>query len=156
MATDWLEPIIVDAVDKLMAAALASGRFDRCMAAEPKSNPGPGLTFSTWISQIRPIAQASGLDVTSVRVPMMCRIYVDVDRDPVDKVDTDLAVASSYIMAALTADFGLPNGAYIDLLGSYGDALGTDFGYVELDETHFRIADTLVPIIAHDVWDQEE
>jgi hypothetical protein len=157
VATDRLAPIIVDAVDKLMALALSSGRFDRCQAYEPKSNPGTGLTFATWINQIKPIAQASGLDVTSVRVPIMCRIYVDADRDNPETIDTDLAVASSALLTGLTADFGLIGGAFIDLLGSHGDPLGTEFAYLtELDDVVFRITDTLVPIIAFDVWDQEE
>lgn len=156
MATDRLAPLIADAVDKLMALAMSSARFERCQSTEPKSTPGRGLTFATWISQILPIAQASGLNVTSVRLQMMCRIYCAVDRDPIDKIDTDLAVGASAMLTGLTADFGLVAGAYIDLLGEHGDPLKADLGYVEFDESVYRIADVLVPVIAHDVWDQEE
>lgn len=155
MAEDRLSPIIAAAVDKLMSTAGASGYFDRCQAYEPKSNPGTGLTFATWIGQLTPIALHSGLDVTSMRMPMMCRVYSSMLADPQDEIDTKLAQASSYLLTQLTADFGI-DGAYIDLLGSYGDALGTDLGYVELDESVFRIADTIVPFICGDVFDQGE
>lgn len=155
VATDRLGPIIAEAVNKLLTLASASGYFDRCQASEPKSNPGAGLTFATWIDDIRPIALRSGLAVTSARVPMTCRIYLSVLTEPADNIDTQLATTSSYLLSELTGDFGL-TGAYIDLLGAHGDPLGTDLGYVELDESVFRIADTNVPFIADDVFDQAE
>lgn len=155
MTTDLLSPIIAAAVDKLMSTAGASGYFERCQAFEPKSNPGTGLTFATWINDLLPIPLHSGLDATSIRVHMTCRVYSSMLADPQDEIDTKLAQASSYLLTQLTADFGI-DGAYIDLLGAYGDALGTNLGYVELDESVFRIADTLVPFICADVFDQGE
>jgi hypothetical protein len=155
VATDRLSPIVVEAVNKLMSVAAASGYFDSVQSYEPKSNPGPGLTFATWVNQIRPIALQSGLAVTSARVPMTCRAYLPMLADPQGGIDTRLAVASNCLLAELTGAFTL-TGGYIDLLGAYGDGLGTDLGYVELDDAMFRIADTLVPFICPDVFDQGE
>lgn len=155
MAEDRLSPIITDAVNKLASTAGASGYFEGgVLTHEPKSGPGPGLTFATWIGEIKPIAERSGLAVTSVRVPMVCRIYRAMLTEPQDEIDTKLAVASAYLLTQLTADFGI-TGAYIDLEGAYGEPLGTDLGYVELDDNNYRIADTIVPFIADDVFDQE-
>jgi hypothetical protein len=154
MATDRLSPIIADAVDKLRSTAAASGYFSNTLTYEPKSNPGPEMTFATWIGQIRPAALVSGLDATAARLPMMCRIYLPMLADPQDTIDTRLAQASSYLLTQLTGAFTVA-GAWIDLLGAHGDGLGTDLGYVELDDAMFRIADTLVPFICPDVFDQE-
>lgn len=155
MADDRLGPIIETAVDRLVSTAAASGYFDRTQSHEPKSHPGTGLTFATWVINIKPIALHSGLAATACRVPMMCRIYRDADGDPADRIDTELAVASAYLLNQLTGDFGI-DGAWIDLLGAHGDPLGTDLGYVPFDDDVFRIADTMVPFICADVFDQGE
>lgn len=155
MATDRFGPIIDTAVNKLVSTALQSGYFDAGVdSAEPKSAPGTGLFFATWIEQIQPIALRSGLNVTSAKIEMICRIYRPMLSDPQGRIDTELAQSSSYMLAQLTGDFGI-DGAYIDLLGAYGNPLGTQFGYVEMDRSMFRIADTVVPFIADNVFDQE-
>jgi len=154
MATDRLAPIIADTVDKLRSVAAASGYFDTTLTYEPKSNPGPGMIFATWINQILPVALVSGLDATAARLVMTCRIYLPVLTDPQDTIDTRIMQASSYLLTELTGAFTV-DGAWIDLLGAHGDGLGTDSGYVPIDESVFRIADTLVPIICPDVFDQE-
>lgn len=148
-----MEPIIRTAVDRIVSTASASGYFERVLSAEPKSHPGTGLTFATWIGQLTPIPLHSGLAVTSVRLFMMARIYSTVDADPANDIDTNLSVAASYIMAQMIADFGI-DGAELDVEGAYGDAFGSDLGYVELDGTHFRIADILIPYVCADVFDQ--
>jgi hypothetical protein len=155
VATDRLAPIIRDGVNKLMSVAGVSGYFDRVQSYEPKSNPGPGLTFATWINQILPVALESGLAVTSARLVMTCRIYLPMLTDPQDDIDTTIAVAASHMMAQLTGDFAL-DPAWIDLLGAHGEGLGVDLGYInDLDESSFRIGDILVPFICPDVFDQE-
>lgn len=153
MGTDRLGPIIKEAVNKIMSTALGSGYFERCQSFEPRAHPGTGMTFATWGVDIKPIAMESGLDVTSCRVPMLCRIYVDTERDPIDDIDTDVLLASAHMLNAFTEDFGI-DGAEIDLLGRHGEPLGTDLGYIPMDSSIFRIADTLVPFIAPDVFDQ--
>lgn len=154
---DRLGPIIPTAVNQLVTVAAESGYFPGGVASvEPKSAPaGNELYFATWIESIQPIAARSGLPVTSVRVEMICRVYSAMLADPADEIDMNLAVASSFMLNALTGDFAVA-GAYIDLLGSYGDPLGCQFGYVQLDKSMFRIADTTVPFIADDVFDQGE
>lgn len=154
MADDRLGPIIESAVDRLVSTAAAGGYFGQVTAHEPKSAPGSGLTFSTWIGDIQPIPGKSGLDVTSCRIEMTGRIYRNMITDPQDRIDTDVARAGSYLLAQLTADFGI-DGAYIDLLGAHGAPLGMQYGYVELDKSMFRVGDILIPFIADDVFDQE-
>lgn len=154
MATDRLAPIIRTAIDRLASVAAASGYFGAVLRHEPKSAPRGGLTFATWVGDIRPIPGQSGLDATTARLFIMCRVYSNMLAEPQDEIDTDLAVASSYLLTELTADFGV-DGAYLDLLGAHGDPVQTLMGYVELDRSMFRIADTFAPFIAPDVFDQE-
>lgn len=155
MATDYLAPIIPAAVDKLVSIASASGYFDRVQAYEPKSNPGTGLTFATWIVEVRPIPLQSGLAVTSARMPMMGRIYLPMLDDPQDQIDTKVTVAAGHIMTELSAAFDVVNGAYLDLEGAYGDGLMSQLGYInDLDDAAFRIADITVPVICPDVFTQ--
>lgn len=155
MAEDRLAPIIETAVNKLVSTALQSGLFSAGVDSfEPKSAPPNGLYFATWIEDIQPIPLRSGLNVTSARVEMMCRVYRSMLADPQGRIDIELGQGSSYMLNQLTGDFGI-DAAYIDLLGAYGDPLGTQFGYIQLDQSMFRIADTTVPFIADDVFDQE-
>lgn len=154
MITDRLGPIIRDAVDKLASTAAASGYFDTVQTYEPKSNPGPGLVCAIWIDEIQPIALASGLAATACRVPMTCRIQLPMLHDPQDEIDTKIAVAASYMLAQLNGAFTIAN-AWIDILGAHGEGLGTQMGYVELDEAHHRIGDTFIDFICPDVFDQE-
>lgn len=153
-AEDRLGPIVETAFDHLVSAAAKSGYFPGgADSVEPKSAPS-GLAFACWLSEIRPIPLRSGLDVTSARILIMCRIYQSMLAEPQGRIDIDLGKASSYILAQLTGDFGI-TGAYIDLLGAYGVQLAYNYGYVELDKSMFRIADVTVPFIADDVFDQE-
>jgi hypothetical protein len=152
---DLLSPILEAAVNQLVSVASRSGYFPGgADSVEPKSAPGNELYFATWIEEIQPIPLRSGLDVTSARVPMICRIYRSMLADPQSRIDIEIYQASSYMLTQLSADFGI-EGAYIDLLGAYGDPLGTKGGYIELDRSMFRITDTIVPFIADNVFDQE-
>lgn len=155
MATDRLGPILYEAFDKLISAAKRSGYFTNALSHEPKSAPTDGLTFACWLGQIQPIAEQSGLAVTSARAEVLCRIYSNMLAEPQDKIDPDLGIAGSYMLAELTADFGI-DGAYIDLLGAHGEPLQLQTGYVDLDRTMFRVADIITPFIASDVYDQED
>jgi len=156
MADNRLGPIIEAAVNKLVTTAAESGYFPAGVASvEPKSAPPPGgLYYATWIESIKPVPERSGLPVTSARVEMIGRIYLPMLTDPQDQIDTDLAVAASFMLAQLTGDFGI-TGAWIDLLGAHGEALNTAFGYVAIDKSMCRMADTCVPFICDDVFDQE-
>lgn len=156
MAEDRLSPIIATAVDKIMSVMGASGYFASFDSVEPKSAPAAaGMHGATWIENLAPIPQRSGLPVTSCRVEMMCRIYRGMLTEPQSTIDTELAAAASYLLAQFTGDFGIA-GAWIDLLGAHGDPLAAQAGYVDLDETIFRIMDITVPFIADDVFDQGE
>jgi hypothetical protein len=155
MASDRLSPIIELAVDRITSTASASGLFADVLSHEPKSAPASnGLTFATWIEHIRPIALRSGLPVTSARLEMTGRVYRSMLSDPQNSIDTEIGKAASFMLGQLTGDFGV-TGAFIDLLGMSGDPLQTQFGYVAVDRTVFRIADITIPFVADDVYDQE-
>jgi len=154
MADDRLGPIIAAAVDRVASTAAASGYFDAVLRHEPKSAPTGELTFSTWIGEIQPIAEQSGLDVTSCRLSMFGRVWMNMLHEPQDEIDTRVAQAASHMIAQLTGNLGI-DGAYLDLLGAHGDPLGAPLGYIEADRTMFRVADITIPFICPDVFDQE-
>lgn len=154
MATDRLGPIIETAVDRIASTASASGYYDAVLRHEPKSAPAAELTFSTWIGDIQPIAEQSGLDVTSCRLLMLGRVWMNMLSEPQDEIDTRLAKAASYMLAEMTGNLGI-DGAYLDLLGAHGNPLGVTLAYIEADRTMFRVADITIPFICPDVFDQE-
>lgn len=157
LVADRLGPIIKSARDKILSVASESGYFPGGVHGhEPKSAPSAAeLSIAVWLVDIKPIPLRSGLSVTSARVPMMARIHKGMITEPQDDIDPDLASASSFLLAQLTADFGI-SGAYIDLLGAHGDPLGSTFGYLPIDSTIFRVTETVIPFIVDDVFDQED
>jgi len=73
--------------------AKATGHFERVLAHEPKSAPGNGLTCAIWWQDLRPVAAASGLQATSVRLELQVRAYQNMLAEPQDDIDTDLLEA---------------------------------------------------------------
>jgi hypothetical protein len=147
----WLEPIF----DAVVSDAQASGYFDRVNKHEPKRKPGKGLTAAVWVQGISPIAAASGLNSTSARVLFMLRIYSNMLKEPQDMIDPELMRAASNLMRRYHDDFDFAGAIRnVDLLGQFGIALEATAGYLEQDNTMFRIMDITIPCIVNDVWPQ--
>jgi hypothetical protein len=145
-------PALVDAVT---SAASASGYFDTVQGHEPKSAPGTGLTFAVFLSDLRPVAAASGLAATSARVELTGRIYKPFTAQPEDLIDPNLAAAADALLTAYSGDFDLGgNARNVDLLGAHGSPLALRAGYQSVDRTMFRVLDITIPIIVNDAWTQ--
>lgn len=162
MATDRLSPLAEAAQDELEAHARRSGLFDTVNTHEPKSAPGTGLTAAIWCQDIRPVAQRSGLNITSARLLFQTRIYTPMLAEPQDAIDLGMIKATAYLIAEYGGDFeittehdGQTLTAFVDILGSAGVPLGAQAGYLNQDGKLMRVMDTLVPFITDDVWDQE-
>lgn len=147
----WLDPIF----DAVVSDAQASGYFDRVNKHEPKRKPGKGLTASVWIQNITPLALASGLAATSARVLFILRIYSNMLKEPQDMIDPELMRAASNLMRRYHDDFDFAGAIRnVDLLGQFGISLEATAGYLEIDNTMFRIMDITIPCIVNDVWPQ--
>lgn len=147
----WLDPIF----DAVVSDAQASGYFDKVNLHEPKRKPGMRLTAAIWVQNLKPIPLASGLNSTSALVLFMLRIYSNMLQEPQDMIDRNMLKASSHLMRRYHDDFDF-GGAIrnVDLLGAFGVALEAQAGYLEQDNTMFRIMDITIPCIVNDVWPQ--
>ena len=141
--------------DAVESHAKASGLFDGVNTHEPKSAPTGDLYCAIFVSTLRPMPLSSGLASTTGVVTLMARIYVDMIREPQDKIDPAIIAATDTLMAVYSADFSLGGSARnIDLLGSTGESLEARAGYITIDQTVFRSMDITIPIIVNDVFPQ--
>lgn len=160
LATDRLSKVVKSTQVTIESVALRVGRFDKVQTREPKSAPGSGLTFACWLQTLRPVALASGLAVTSMLVAFQTRIYTNMFREPQDMIDVEMSTVAAELMAEFTANFVIPDTgevrAELDLLNRHGVPMETRAGYINVDNKLMRVLDTFVPVIAYDVFDQEE
>lgn len=133
------------------------GLFAKINKHEPKNAPGAKLTTAIWVQAIGPAD--SGLASTSVWIQLTQRIYTPMIQDPPDAIDPSVIYAADRIMAALTADHTLGGLVRcIDLLGLESgrtrSPLSAEAGYIQIDNTLYRIMDISIPIVLNDVWEQ--
>lgn len=140
--------------------ALSSGYFERVNMHEPKNAPGKGLTASVWVDAIRPI-RTSGLTATSAVLLVNIRCQVSMTRQPQDSIDQDLLTAVSDLMGRFCSNFKLDadllaseedDTRNVDVLGSESSGLNARAGYLDQDNTKYRVMVISLPIIANDVW----
>lgn len=141
--------------DRLESHALTLGVFETVNTHEPKSAPGSGLRAAIWVQSIVGVGRASGLSATSGVVTLNVRIYSNFLQQPVDGIDPAMLTATTTLLNAYTSDFDL--GATvrnIDLLGSYGPAMGAQAGYLTQDGRVYRVMTIALPVVIDDLWTQ--
>lgn len=140
--------------DTIQNHALTSGWFERVGTHEPKNAPGTGLTCAIWSDHIG-LVQSSGLDQSSVRVIFKVRVYSNMIQEPQDGIDPNVVAATCGLFAAYNTDFELGGEArHIDLLGSEGDPLYAEAGYLEVAGRMYRVMTISLPVIFNDAWGQ--
>lgn len=148
---DWIDPIF----DAVVSDVQRSGYFEKINQHEPKRKPKFGLSAAVWVQSIDPIPLASGLAATSARLLFIVRIYVKMLSEPQDDIDPNMVRAASNIIRRYHDDFDFEGMIRnVDLLGQFGIALAAQAGYLEMDNTHYRIMDITVPCIVNNVWPQ--
>lgn len=148
---EWIDPIF----DAVVSDIQRSGYFDKVNMHEPKRKPGRGLTAAVWVQSMDPIGQISGLASTSGRVVFMVRLYANMLQEPQDAMDPNMIKATSNIIRRYHDDFDFGGMIRnVDLLGAFGIALAAQAGYLEQDDTMFRIMDITVPCLINDIWPQ--
>lgn len=143
-------------IDDLASHAMASGHFDKVNQHEPKNKPGRGLTCAIWIDRIEPARGRSGLASTTARVTFNVRIYTTMLQNPQDAIDPQVMLASDALFEAYSGDFALGgDAAFIDLLGAtQGHPLFSQSGYINIDNTVYRVMTITVPVVVNDAWTQ--
>jgi hypothetical protein len=132
--------------------AMASGFFQRVNKHEVANAPGNGLTAEIWVQRIRPAR--SGLDSTSGVLLLNVRIRMPTTFGS-DYIEAELLAACDALMLAYTGDFQLGgNAASIDIFAEHGTQLDAVAGYLQQQDTIFRVYTLNVPIICNDLWEQ--
>ncbi len=152
-AESWIDLVF----DAIVSEIQLSGYFDKVQIHEPKKKPGYGLKAAIWLQNMVPLPQASGLTVTSALCVFIVRMYSNMLAEPQDAIDPNLMRAGSNVIRRFhdNFDFGLdPLVRNVDLLGESGVALALNAGYVEMDNTHYRVMDITLPVIIQDMWTQ--
>lgn len=153
ISESWLDPIF----DAVVSDIQASGYFDRVNTHEPKRKPGYKLTAAVWAQNMAPVPADSGLAMTSARIVFMVRLYANMLQEPQDAIDPKLLKATANIMRRYHGNFDFdldPLVRNVDLLGEAGIPLEANAGYLQIDQTMFRVMDITVPVIVNDVWGQ--
>lgn len=152
-AEDWVQAII----DAIVSDVQRTGVCDTVNTHEPKRKPGTGITAAIWCDAIAPTGPASGLATSTAIVHFVCRLLTNMLAEPQDMIDPMMMRTVSTLIRAWhdDFDFGLdPLVRNVDLLGQYSQGLSAQAGYVDMDNTLFRVYDITIPVIVNDVWPQ--
>jgi hypothetical protein len=141
-------------IDKLRSHAMSLGVFENVGSHEPKSVPGTGITGALWPQTIQPSIH-SGLNSTAALVVLTLRAYTNFIAEPQDEIDPNLIDAIDSLYATYTGNFTLDGIVMaIDLMGIEGTPLKVDAGYVQINQTMYRIMDMTIPVIYPGIWAQ--
>lgn len=141
-------------MNSLTTLASATGVFETVFGHEPKAAPSAlGVSCGVWVNEMRTV-QSSGLSSATVRLEFMIRVFRSMLTEPQDEIDPAIMDATDALFLAIAGDFdlGLPATRYVDLLGSDGEPLRAQPGYLEQDKRLFRVMEIFVPIILNDVY----
>jgi hypothetical protein len=122
----------------------------------PESPPGPAAAYSTWLSDIKPVPQASGQDGITGRVEFTGHIFIRSRSRPLDEVDPEAMLLAVDLIAAYSGDFTLGGSVMeVDLLGAYGAPVGAQAAWADFQGTPFRVMETTLPLIVDNLWSLE-
>jgi hypothetical protein len=155
--TDASESWVQTILDAIVSDVQLTGVCDQINTHEPKRKPGYGVTAAIWCDGIEPIGAASGLANSTALVTFVCRLMTNMLSEPQDMIDPHMMRAVSTLIRSWHDDFDFdldPMVRNIDLLGQYSNGLRAQAGYIEMDNTMFRVFDINVPVIVNDVWPQ--
>lgn len=139
---------------EMVSVAQRLNIFEVVIPEEPKAAPVSVPALSLWLGPLVPLT-ASGLGVTSAKVTVHGRIYLNWRGLPTAAIDPKLLNLTVTLMAAYSAEFTLDGQLRcIDLLGMHGESMSAVPGYIEHDSKHFRAMEITFPLIVNDLWEQ--
>jgi len=151
-------------LDRVTAFAQRTKLFETVAKHEPRSAPRslPAIAFFIGAPQGAPggfkiVPRLSGLATAGMRLDVICRIYVDAKKEPLDKIDADLLAYIEAIMRGCHAQIslGIPDqGVWTDANGADSDGLSAVLAYLDQDNMKFRIAEIYIPVIITDYFPQ--
>ena len=147
---------VSDLLNALVTHAMTLGYFESVNTHEPKSAPGNGLQCSIWVDTIDPVP-SSGLASTSGRLVFHVRIYSNMLQEPQDDIDPNILTAVCALLEDYSGQFELGGAGgtrNVDLLGTHGQALSAQAGYLQMDNRIYRVMVIAMPVLINDLWDQ--
>lgn len=143
-------------LNELVSLAMQLGVFDKVNQHEPKSAPAYGHQAAIWVDEIRPVPQASGLNISTAQVIFQFRIYQNMLAEPQDEIDPRLTDTVDELFTIVHGNYTLNSEAReVDLLGEYGMPMTAKAGYINQDGKIYRVIDVMIPVVINDVWAQE-
>ena len=141
--------------DGLISHQAASGFFEVVARHEPKNPPGQGITCASWFQRMLPSQRVSGLNVTSLYLEFVTRLYTNMLAEDQDEIDPQVLRATGHLFRLYSEDFELGGRVMeVDLLGSHGQPLEAKAGYLAMGRVLYRVFDVITPLVVADVWDQ--
>lgn len=144
----------------LASHAMSLGQFDSLVGMhEPRMRPTSDLHAALWLNGVTPI-RTSGLNVVSVRMELLFRLYAPGEQEPQDDMDAVLLTAADRFMASLCGDFDLDDHVasglvrMIDIFGAYGQGLTAAAGWARWSDGMSRVVTITIPVICNDVWSE--
>jgi hypothetical protein len=121
---------------------------------EPKAAPSVlGVSCGVWINDLR-TTQGSGLNSVSMRLELVMRVFRSMLTEPQDNIEPEVLDATDALFLSIVGKFqlGLSSTRYVDILGSDGEPLRAQPGYLDQDGKKFRVMEIFVPIVLNDVY----
>jgi hypothetical protein len=150
---------VSDIQNRIAEHAQKTGRFNQVLKRQPSASPpAGGVNVAIWADKFEAIRQ-SGLDETSIIAVFKVMLMLNINYQPADDIDTVLMDGASDLMGAYCGDFQLGDDEandvrMVDLLGSNGQPLSAQMGYLEIQGVILRVCTVTVPVIINDAWEQ--
>ena len=123
----------------------AAGYFRHVQIGEPKAAPSQRFTAAIFMEAIEP--HDIPLATICALYKMVVRVYDNMTHEPQEDVELEMSIVVDKVMNDLSGDFTLGG----TVRGIDVSQLRTQWSYLDVDRTMYRIADISIPIIVNDV-----
>ena len=133
---------------EIVSHASALNLFADVNGHAPESPPANGASYSVWLSDLSPVAAASGLAATAGRVEFTGHIYTRQRARPLDQIDPNVLLLACDLLGAYSGDFTLGGTVRdVELM-----AMSAQPAYVDFEGKPFRVVELTVPVVVNDMF----
>lgn len=161
-------------LDLLVSRTKRMKKFAAVLKHEPRSAPTDFVTAAFFLGApnaapggFQTVKRVSDLQHAGMRLDVICRLYMDAkkavpwnDKPPsLDNIDQVLLEYAELILRECHAhvSFGIEDsGVWTDANGADSEGLGGLIGYLDQDQTKFRICEIYIPVIISTYFQQGE
>jgi hypothetical protein len=148
--------------DALVDMAKRSGLFDGGTADHESRSTPERLSCEVLMGPLKAVGRASGLSASSARQEFTIRVRGPRMAEPDGETDRSILYAAVYMMTAIHQDLDLDEVGEVaagmvrnvDVLGTAGDPIGMQPGWLQQSGAPYRVAEVTVGIILNDVFPQ--